>query len=91
MAGRPIGKLHQDDVRRKIQVSQLINVLTDHALTGQGEFSMSRMKAIEILLRKSLPDLSSVELTGVDGGAIQQALTVQFIKATKPDDDSAVS
>lgn len=91
MAGRPIGKLHQDDVRRKIQVSQLVNVLTEHALTGKGDFSMSRMKAIEILLRKSLPDLSSIELTGENGGAIQQALTVQFIRATKPDDDSAVS
>ena len=64
MAGRPIGKLHQDDVRRKIQASQLINVLQDHALTGEGEITPTRMKAIEILLRKSLPDLSSIELRG---------------------------
>ncbi len=27
----------------------------------------SRMKAIEILLKKSLPDLTSIELTGKDG------------------------
>ena len=62
--GRPIGKLHQDDVRRKIQASQLINVLQDHALTGEGEITPTRMKAIEILLRKSIPDLSSVEISG---------------------------
>lgn len=68
--GRPIGKLHQEDVRRKIQVSQLLNVLQDHALTEGKEISMSRMKAIEILLRKSLPDLTSMALTGADGGAI---------------------
>lgn len=62
--GRPMNKLHQDDVRRKIQASQLINVLEAHALGISEELSPSRIKAIEILLRKSLPDLSSVELTG---------------------------
>lgn len=63
MAARKMNKLHQEDVRAKIQASQLVNVLQNHALKG-GEFSPTRMKAIEILLKKSLPDLSSVELTG---------------------------
>ena len=63
-AGRPIGKLHQNDVRKKIQVSQLINILQNHALSGEGELPPTRMKAIEILLKKSIPDLSSVELSG---------------------------
>lgn len=58
-----MGRLHQDDVRAKIQASQLINVLTDHALGHSEELSQSRLKAIEILLRKSLPDLSSVEMS----------------------------
>jgi hypothetical protein len=62
--GRPIGKLHQEDVRRKIQASQLINVLQNHALGKTEDISASRMKAIEILLRKSIPDLSSVTLQG---------------------------
>lgn len=70
--GRPIGKLHQEDVRRKIQASQLINVLQAHALGETGELSMSRMKAIEILLRKSVPDLSAISLTGEGGeGPVQ--------------------
>jgi hypothetical protein len=64
MAGRPMNKLHQDDVRKKIQASQLINVLQDHALNGESDISPSRMKAIELLLKKSLPDLSSVEISG---------------------------
>lgn len=69
MAGRPINKLHQEDVRRKIQVSQLLNVLQDHALSGESEISLSRMKAIEILLRKSLPDLSAIQIDeGGKGG-----------------------
>jgi hypothetical protein len=59
-----MGKLHQEDVRAKIQASQLINVLQDHALNGESEISQSRMKAIEILLRKSVPDLSAVTVSG---------------------------
>lgn len=61
-AGRPMGKLHQDDVRRKIQVSQLLNVLHAQALGESEELSGARLKAIEILLRKSLPDLSAVQI-----------------------------
>jgi hypothetical protein len=45
--GRPMGKLHQDDVRKKIQVGQLIKVLEDHALSNdEKELSASRLKAI---------------------------------------------
>jgi hypothetical protein len=68
--GRPMGRLHQDDVRKKIQVSQLLNVLHDQAFGECDDLSPSRMKAIEILLRKSLPDLSAVTLTGEDGGPV---------------------
>ena len=65
--GRPMGKLHQDDVRKKIQVGQLIKVLENHALSDdEKELSASRIKAIQILLSKSLPDLSSMQLTGDD-------------------------
>lgn len=63
MAAR-MNKLHQEDVRSKIQASQLINVLQNHALKGTKNFDPTRMKAIEILLRKSLPDLASIELSG---------------------------
>ena len=63
-AGRPMGRLHQDDVRAKIQAGQLIKTLQDHALTGDDDLSPTRMKAIEILLRKSLPDLTSVTISG---------------------------
>lgn len=70
MAAR-IRKHHQDEVRSRIQVSQLINVLERQALGEGEELSAARMKAIEILLRKSLPDLSSVELTGEGGGPVQ--------------------
>lgn len=64
MAGRPMNKLHQEDVRRKIQTSQLINVLQGHAFGEIEELSASRLKAIEILLRKSVPDVSAITIDG---------------------------
>ena len=77
--GRPMGKLHQDDVRAKIQAGQLVKLLQEHALNGAGdEISPTRMKAIEILLRKSVADLSAITLTGDNGGPIQQSLTIGF-------------
>lgn len=74
-------KRHQDEVRTKIQTSQLINVLQDHALNGESEIPPSRMKAIEILLRKALPDLSSTEISGVDGGDIPIGVGITFVNA----------
>ena len=69
--GRPMGKLHQDDVRAKIQVGQLLKTLQKQADGDIPDLSAPRIKAIEILLRKSLPDLSSVELTGAGGGPVR--------------------
>lgn len=63
MAAR-MRKTHQEDVRAKIQASQLINVLQNHALGLTEELHPSRIKAIEILLKKSLPDLTAIDLQG---------------------------
>lgn len=50
-----------ENTRAKIQTGLLINRLTDHAL-GNLELSSTQIKAIEILIRKTLPDLSAVEM-----------------------------
>ena len=74
--GRPINKLHQEDVRKKIQVSQLLNVLQNHALgVNDDEISPTRMKAIEILLRKSMPDMASVTISGDSNQPLQHIVT----------------
>ena len=75
MAGRPINKLHQEDVRKKIQVSQLLNVLQNHALGTTEDLSPTRMKAIEILLRKSMPDMASITISGDADQPIQHIVT----------------
>lgn len=80
MAAR-LRKTHQDDVRTKIQASQLINVLQNYALgTSSSEIPMGRLKAIEILLRKSLPDLSAtdIEISGKEGAP---AVQVNIVRA----------
>lgn len=54
---------HQEEVRTKIQASQLINRLTNHAL-GKVDMSATQVQAVRILLDKSLPNLAAVEHSG---------------------------
>jgi hypothetical protein len=65
MAAR-MRKSHQDDVRAKIQVSNLLTRVNSYAmgdLTDE-DISPNRLNAIKLLLAKALPDLSSIEITG---------------------------
>jgi hypothetical protein len=73
-------RLHQDDVRAKIQTSQLINRLSDHVF-GKVELSASQVSAAMGLIKKTLPDLSSVEMTGRDGGPIESAVDVRGLSS----------
>lgn len=70
MAARKLRPFHTDEIRAKIQASQLINRLTDHAF-GKVHLEPTQVRSIEVLLRKSVPDLSAVQLTGTDGGPVQ--------------------
>jgi hypothetical protein len=71
MAAR-IRKKHQEETRARIQTSQLINRLQNHALgTEVDELKQSQLRAIEILLKKSLPDLQSTEITGDSDSPMQ--------------------
>ena len=63
MAARKLRKFHTEETRAKIQASQLINRLTDHAL-GKIELSATQVQSIKILLGKSIPDLQSITLEG---------------------------
>ena len=52
---------HTESVREKIRASQLINRLQKFAF-GEIDLTMTQVRAIEILLRKSIPDLAAVEI-----------------------------
>lgn len=77
-----MNKRHQDMVREKIQTSQLINRLQNH-VDGETELSTTQLKAAEILLNKSLPNLKSTEISGPDGGPVS-VLPFRFIENESP-------
>ena len=78
---------HDDETRRRIQVSQLLNRLQNHAF-GDCDMSPTQIKAAEVVLRKSLPDLAAVQVSGdeenpvrVEGGLsdLEVAQRVAFL------------
>lgn len=85
MAARLRAK-HQDEVRTKIQASQLINRLQEQALGDSDILTPNQIKAIEILLKKSLPDLSAVEYSGDKDNPLEHKVIWEFVGARKPDD-----
>lgn len=64
------GQSHAAKTREKIQTSMLINRLEDH-IVGKLELTATQLRAIEILLKKSLPDLSNVQLSGDEDNPIK--------------------
>lgn len=50
-----------EEARKKIQTSQLINRLSDHVL-GKVKMTSTQVRAADCLLKKALPDLSSVDM-----------------------------
>jgi len=61
MAARIKKIRHDENTRLKIQAAQLINRLEAHA-RGDVEMTTTQVRAIEILLRKILPDLADVRM-----------------------------
>ena len=55
---------HPDEVKKKIQASQLINRLTKHALSDDPLMDSSQVAAATKLLAKVVPDLKAVEHSG---------------------------
>lgn len=80
MAAR-LRKNHQEEVRKKIQVSQLINRLSDCA-NGKVTLTAQQVSAIKILMDKSLPNLSDVK---IEHSA--QGITFNLNTGVKPKDE----
>ena len=60
MAARTVKIRHDEETRAKIQATQLINRLQNHAL-GKNDMSATQIRAAEIVLKKTLPDLTAAE------------------------------
>lgn len=86
MAAR-LNPAHDQRTREKIQTSQLINRLMAHA-NGECDMAATQVRAAEILLKKVLPDLSSAELSGPEGGPVNVAMVEIRAVYPKTDDPS---
>lgn len=73
-------------VREIIKAEELIKMLQNNVLDDNAKpLHQSKLHAIKILLAKSIPDLKAIEVTGKEGGAIQQDIQVEFVVAQDTD------
>lgn len=68
--GRTAGFQMSDEHRTKIANSQILKRLIGH-VEGDVEMSATQVSAGLGLLKKCLPDLTNVELSGPGGGSVQ--------------------
>lgn len=61
--GRPAGFRMSDEHRVKIQNSNILNALLEH-VDGRREMSATQVSAGVALLKKVLPDLSAIQVSG---------------------------
>lgn len=82
MAAR-LNTRQQEQSRAAIQTTQLVKRLQCFALGQEDdagntvELDASRLKAIEVLLRKSLPDLSSITVGGDEDNPVNLVHTIE--------------
>ena len=85
--GRTPGFTMSHEHRVKIQNSNILNALIEHA-EGRRDMSSTQVTAALGLLKKALPDLSAIELTGEDGGAIEHTHKIERHIVRPPDPNS---
>lgn len=77
---RRLSPKHDEATRAKIQTSQLINRLQKFALSDGSdgvEMDNTRLRAIEVLLKKTLPDLQAVQHSGTgEDGEIEHSVGI---------------
>ena len=84
MAAR-LRKTHQDDVRVKIKVTELINRVQAYAMgeLDDTDVSSNRLNAIKMLLAKALPDLTSVSIDIDKEDESINKVVIEFVDAAK--------
>lgn len=68
--GRSPGFTMSPEHRVKIQNSNVLNALIEH-VEGRRDMSSTQVTAAIALMKKVLPDLAAVEMTGEDGGPME--------------------
>ena len=78
MAARKRQVRLSEEWRERIRSAAILQRL-DRAAMGEVEMTSSQLKAAEIVLRKTIPDLNKTELSGPDGGKITVEIK-QFVR-----------
>lgn len=71
---------HQDDIRAKIKVSNIIDRLEKH-ISGDIELSPTQVTSARILLDKTMASLSATEVSGNSDKPIVQRVEMVIIDA----------
>jgi len=82
--GRTAGFRMSDAHRVKIQKSNILNALIEHA-EGQREMSATQVSAGLGLLKKCLPDLSALTISGDEENPVNVVHTIER-RIVRPDD-----
>lgn len=69
--------------REKIRTSMLINRLQNH-VAGRIEMTPTQLRAAEVLLRKTAPDLTATELSGPGGGPVETVSKIERVLVESP-------
>lgn len=81
--GRKPGFSMSNEHRAKIQNSNLLNALIEHA-EGRREMGATQVTAALGLLKKALPDLSAVSISGDEESPLKIITRIEIVA---PDDD----
>ena len=76
MAARIRKTTLSEEWKAKIQAGVILDRLVKH-VNGEIDMSSSQIKAADILLKKTIPDLGRTEVTGADGGPQEHVVTWQ--------------
>lgn len=79
MAAR-LNNRHQQSVKDKIQASQLVNLLQNHAIDGT-ELSQTRIDAAKFLLNKTLSNAPVEQYTELSGELGIRKIEVELVSA----------
>ena len=87
MAARVNKRLHDEQTKRRIQASQLLNRLILHA-NNKVDISATQIIAAKIVIGKSIPDLKSIEYKGNDEKPVQRHMIVEFVEPKPSEGES---
>jgi hypothetical protein len=80
MAARKHKIKHDEQTKRRIRASQLLNRLESYA-KGEIEMTQGQVMAAKVVIGKSIPDLKSIERSANEQEPLRHHMTIKFVEA----------